>query len=352
MIDAVAHAFDPRPQNAVGGNRYALRFLEQLYDMQVAFNPPGYQLSRERFLQPMTAEALASVLFVESPTDFAVYHAVPLWGVFNSLSPIEIGLEARRLYPGRVFLYGAVSPLEGRKAIEDLERQVEEWGILGVKLYPVDMVDGRLRSYSLGDEQLVYPLLERCRELGVTMVAMHKAIPNGEIEIDPFRPDDVDHAARDFPDLRFEIVHGGFAFLEETALQIARFQNVYINLEATAQFLFKQPRRFCEILGELLFWGGAERIFWGTGAAFFHPAPVLEAFERLQMPADLVEGRGYPELTDELKAGILARNYAAAHGLDLDAMAAAVAGDALAQRRAAGPVAPWAELPEPAPAPA
>ena len=34
-----------------------------------------------------------------------------------------------------------------------------------------------------------------------------------------------------FPDLNFEIVHSGLAFVEETAHAIARSHNVYANLE-------------------------------------------------------------------------------------------------------------------------
>ena len=65
-----------------------------------------------------------------------------------------------------MFMYGAVSPLEGAKAIEDLERQVEEWGVKAVKLYPVDYIDGELRPWYMSDEEVLYPILERCRTLG------------------------------------------------------------------------------------------------------------------------------------------------------------------------------------------
>jgi predicted TIM-barrel fold metal-dependent hydrolase len=210
-----------------------------------------------------------------------------------------------------------------------------------VKLYPLDLVDGQLRSYSMADEQQVYPLLEKCRELGIRVVAIHKAVPLGIAPTDPFRVGDVDHAARDFPDLAFEIVHGGFAFLDETSMQVARFENVYVNLEVTAQLLPKHPSKFGAIVGELMSVGGSKRIFWGTGCSFTHPRPLLEAFQAYRMPEEFVDGYGFPQLTEEAKADILGLNFARVHGLDVDALGAQIRADDLEAEKQAGFRAPW-----------
>ena len=256
-------------------------------------------------------------------------------------------MEIRDRYPGRVFLYAAVSPLEGTKALEDLERQVDEWEVIGVKLYPIDIIDGKLRPMLMSDEQVAYPIFEKCLELGIKTVGIHKAIPLDTAPLDPFRPDDVDYAARDFPDLNFEVVHGGFAFLEETALQLARFDNVFINLEGTGALLMRQPHAFARVLGEIMVLAGHTKIFWGTGAAAFHPAPLLEAFEAFEMPEELMQNFGYPALTREMKADILANNYATAHGLDVNALRAAIADDELAELRASGTREPWGRVRRP-----
>ena len=243
-------------------------------------------------------------------------------------------------------MYGAInfSPLEGRKAIDDLERQVEEWGISGVKLYPADFIDGKLRSWYMTEEKLLYPVLERCQALGVKVIAIHKAVPLGNAPTQAFRPDDVDYAARDFPDLNFEIVHGGFAFTEETAFQIARFPNIYVNLEASSGLLVHSPGRFARVLGELMLWGGAPRIVWGTGATAIHPGPLVAAFDAFEFSEQLMREQGYVELTDQIKRDIFAGNFARMHGLDLDELAAGIRDDELALTLAAGPVAPWSGL--------
>jgi hypothetical protein len=108
--------------------------------------------------------------------------------------------------------------------------------------------------------------------------------------------------------------------------------------------LTRQPRAFARILGELMVYAGHERIYWGTGATVFHPRPLLEAFQAFEMPPDLVEGYGYPDLTPAVKADILGGNYARSHGLDLAALADAIADDEIARARADGLAAPWQVL--------
>jgi hypothetical protein len=347
VIDAVTHGFDNRPENCIGGG-YAERIVDNNYDFQRTMMPERYRLTHEQYYQRMTPDMVAYSLFAESDTDVAVYHPLPTWGVFKDFSPVDIGLEIGERWPGRMTVYGAVSPLEGSKVLDELERQVSEWNVTGVKLYPVDLIDGRMRSFSMGDEKIAYPVFQKCLDLGIRVVAIHKALPLGTAPVEVFRPDDVDYAARDFPDLHFEIVHGGFAFLDETASQVGRFDNVCINLEATAQLLCRQPELFARILGTLLFSGGAKKIFWGTGAAGAgHPAPVLDAFEQFRMPASLVEGYGFPEVTDDMKADILANNFARVHGWSIEKLAREIADDEFARLRADGGLPPWSHAPEP-----
>jgi predicted TIM-barrel fold metal-dependent hydrolase len=278
----------------------------------------------------------------------ACYHMVPAFGFLHDFSPMAVGLELKRRHPNRIVNYGGVSPLQGKKALDDLDYQAEAWGIIGLKLYPVDVVDGKVRVQRFDDRDLLYPILERCRKLGVKVVAVHKAMPLGAVAMDPFRNSDIDYAAIDFPDLNFEVVHSGFAFLDEAAFQIARFPNVYVGLESTAALAVKHPRKLARILGEFLIMGGGKKLFWSSGASSPHPRPTLEAFARLEMPQDMVEGDGYPPLTDGIKADILGRNYAALHGIDLGKAAAAIADDELSRLRRQGIAAPWSRLKTPA----
>jgi predicted TIM-barrel fold metal-dependent hydrolase len=262
----------------------------------------------------MSAGALGDALFHESQTDAAIFHAIPAWGIIRDLSPLRIGIELKDSFPDRIFLYGAVSPVEGGKALAELDRQIDELDILGVKLYPVDIIDGKLREVSLADEKNVYPLIERCREAGVRTIAIHKALPIGTAPTSVFDPGDVDHAAADFPDMTFEIVHGGYAWTDETAFQVARFPNVVVNLESTVTLLLRRPYVFAHIIGKLLDGGGPTKILWGTGA-IPHPRPLIEAFAAFEMPAELMQQYGYPQLTPEYKRMIFGQNALSLHGI-------------------------------------
>jgi uncharacterized protein len=350
VIDAVTHAFDARPELADGspGYAYGMFIHDGTFEFQYSILPDPYRLVRDEYFRRMPSEALESALFLESPTDLAWFHTIPAWGIWPDLSPAAVGLEICKRHPNRMFMYGAVSPLEGGKALEDLERQVEEWKVTGVKLYPADFIDGKLRPWYMTEEDILYPILERCRQLGVRVVAVHKAVPLGNAPTEVFRTTDVEHAARDFPDLNFEIVHGGFAFLEETAWQVARFENIYANLEATTSLLAHSPGRFGRILGELLLWGGARRGIWGTGATAIHPAPLVEAFDAFQFSEASMLPEGYPALSDEIKQDFLARNFVRMHSLDLDELAAGIKDDEFARATADGQAEPWSALRAPA----
>ena len=137
-----------------------------------------------------------------------------------------------------------VNPIEGLElCLADLELQMAELpNATGLKLYP-DQVQP-LRSWRMDDPKLAYPLFERAQQLGIKTVAIYKAIPNGPVPMNPYRVDDVDGAAIHFPDLSFEIIHSGLAFVDETCHALARFPNVYANLEITSLLMFHGPGLF------------------------------------------------------------------------------------------------------------
>jgi len=204
----------------------------------------------------------------------------------------------------------------------------------------MDIVDGELHSYRLDDPEFAFPILERIEQLGGKIVATHKAVPQGQVPSEPFAPWDVSGAASAFPGLTFEIVHGGLAFLEETAWQIQRFPNVAVNLETSSSFLLaRSPRKFAHLLGQLLFWGGADRIFWSSGSTGRHPQPFLELFWDFEIPKQLQEDYGYPALTREIKEGILGRNHARLLGWDVEAIRTRLADDEFGLHKVLAP--PW-----------
>jgi predicted TIM-barrel fold metal-dependent hydrolase len=158
--------------------------------------------------------------------------------------------------------------------------------------------------------------------------------------------DDIDAAAAAFPELQFEVVHVGFAFIEETAFQLARFPNVWVNLETTSNLAVAKPAAFERVMAGLIAHAGEaalHRIVWASGCSVLHAEPPLRWFwERFQFSEEMREREGLPEITEEIKRKILGLNYLRIHGLDAGVIAKNIASDEFAVARAKGKPEPYA----------
>lgn len=322
VVEAVAHGLHFAPENQTDAVHADIGSMEhrRIHTMLSPAHRPEFILDKERWLRGADPTLLASSIFAESWSDFAVYHGVPQFGVFrDGGSPLWVGAEMRRRWPDRVALYGPIDPY-APGAVDEVDRLVEEEQVVGIKFYPADLVEGRVQTFHMDDERLLFPIYERARRRGLRSVAVHKAIPLGLFPSHPYRVEDVEGAAAAFPDLTFEVVHGGFAFLEETAMLLGRFPNVVVNLEGTTAYLNNAPRKFAQIIGTLLAQFDAEdRILWATGVSAVHPQPPLEAFWNLQVPEDLLAA-GCRPLTVDAKRKILGLNAARLLGLDIETL--------------------------------
>jgi len=351
VIDAVVHGFD-----FSDGNRAARCSAEEFAGFQTFMHQVhtvgesterGYQRAQGEFIPRVSAEALASATFLESDVDIAFYHHVPIAGFFqHGVSRWDTGLDFRKLAENRVFLYGGVNTFqEDRgKIFAEMEEQAEA-GAVGFKFYPssgiVDPATRRLQTMLYDDPEAAYPFFDKAQELGVKHLAFHKAYPVGP-SIAAVRPGDLLTAAVSFPELTFEIVHAGWAFVEDTALELMLHPNVYANMELSGGLSVRQPGRFAHMIGELMRTGGHQKILFASGSAATHVDPILRAFWDFEMPQDLQEQFGYPAVTREMKADMLGLNMARLHGLDPDALIENTAADDWASKRAEGKVEPWA----------
>jgi hypothetical protein len=294
----------------------------------------AYMLSLEEFRGGWTTDELLDVFFVESDVDMVAMHAVNFFDLFErGANPWPQCVAVKQAAPDRVLLYAAVDPLADRGAemAKMTERAAE--GIDGFKFYPVNgLVDFHNvpLSYSFADER-IFPFFAHARSLGINHIAVHKALPTAPGPHQQDRPDDVSTAAAAFPDMTFEVVHSGWAFLDDCAFQLQMNPNIYANLETTANTAARMPRRFLKAVGTLLA-AAPKQVLFGTGAPLGHPQPIIEAIGDLSMPDDLLE-EGLPQLTDEIKADVFGGNMLRMHGLDPDQISAKLAGDEFAARR-------------------
>ena len=225
--------------------------------------------------------------------------------------------------PDRTVFWGSVNPLEGRRALDLMERQVGEFGAKAFKFYNVRYDYGSPFPWRMDDPRVAFPVFEKAQELGVNLIGVHKGVPLGPQPIEHTQTWDMDGAAANFPDINFVIFHVGLPFIDETCWQLIRYPNLYASLAATINFLVRAPRMFAEILGKLLFWCGEDKIVYGSEAPIFHPQWALRAFMDFEIPQDLCDGYGYPQLTDQAKRKILGENLLRLHGMDVEETKAA-----------------------------
>lgn len=342
VFDAVIHPYNLAEDNFA--TPHARWITSMLSRGNAGTSPEGYRLSIEDYERDWGIDEVATMCFVECSTDLAAYHVTPIRAFHDGICSVEKGLEAQERWPDRFVFYVGVDPMEGAAAIEDLERQVELFDRpVGLKLYPNSWTASEIRGWLMDDPEVAFPLFQRAQELGIGTVAIHKALPLGPVELLHYRVDDIDRAAMAFPDLNFEIVHGGMAFLEETAWQLARFENVWVNLESTATMARRRPKAFEHAMAALIRGKKSiEQIMWGTGAMVAHPRPHLEDFARdFRFSDELVDGGVVEQITEEDKRAILAGNYARMHGIDLEERLARIKGDEFDQQRGDEPAPPY-----------
>jgi hypothetical protein len=322
VFDAVVHAYNLAPSN-YRNEQHAQGITEMIFGTVEQASPPGYRVTRDGFVRNWSVEEVATMLFLESDTDMATFQPLPLYAFEDGLTANENAVEAVETYPERFLTFATVDPL-GDDWEADLETQVDAVDPVGLKLYPSHWGPDHHEGWRMDDESVAYPVFEKAKSLGIDLVEVHKAIPFGPVPRQPYHPGDVDDACANFPELDFGIVHGGLAFTEETAWQMARFPNLHINMETLGVQLAANERAFAETMAKIVSIGGEavlDRMYWGSAAMAYHPQPELEALRDFEWPADVanrgIEFGDLPPLTDERKKDLLGRNYADLVGLDV-----------------------------------
>lgn len=351
VIDAVVHPFNLSVENqrVNNGQAHGKVVVDNLWGGLHQWNPPSLRMPRDIYEVDQSIDVVSQTMFLETDVDIAVNHALPLHRFLRDGGvSVEKNLEASERYGDRWLLYASADPMDGlEQALRDLEAQNAQLPgrLTGLKLYPSRphlTRRGLDESYRLDDEKTVFPLFERCLDLGLRSIAIHKAVPIGPSPLAPFKVGDIDVAAGAFPDLAFEIVHGGMAFVEETAQAIARYPNVYVNLETTFMLIYSAPGLFEEVLATFVRWGGYEKLLFSSGMSYAHPQHQLDLFRRFQFSQTTLERFGLEQITGEDKSLILGLNFARLAGLDVETTLSAVADDEFARvRRENGLAEPW-----------
>jgi len=122
--------------------------------------------------------------------------------------------------------------------------------------------------------------------------------------------------ATDFTDLNFVVEHCGLPRLEDFCWIATQEPNVHAGLAVAMPFIHTRPRYFAQIIGELMYWIGEDRIFFSSDYALWTPKWLVESFVDFQIPEDMTE---YGQLTTAQKKKVLGLNAAKMYGLKVPA---------------------------------
>jgi len=190
---------------------------------------PGYHDNGQRFDKRWTVEEIYDMVFVKAPTDMAMARSCrSSTGSRTSFAPVAAQHAMAQRYPGSgsvLWRHRSGVPRPGRGAAPDRPP-----GSRPRRLLDEVLQRHTDRSWRCDDEQLAYPMYERCRELGVNVVQFHKGLPFGLQPLAPLSPLDLERPARDFPDMTFIVHHLAEPFFEEAISLASRFPNVYLAL--------------------------------------------------------------------------------------------------------------------------
>jgi hypothetical protein len=233
--------------------------------------------------------------------------------------------------PERLIHLGGVDPRIPNAAAE-VERQVRECGVRGFKWYTAEW-RGESRGWAANDP-MVFPCYEKALELGIKNMHFHKGPAVEPLTLAKFDVRDIDEPAWLYPELNFIIDHVGLPRLDDFCWIAARCPNVYGSLAVALAFIHNRPRYFAEIMANLLFWLGPERIVYGTDFPIWYPHWMLDEFMAFELPEDIKQEYGV-DLTPEVKEKIIGGNIVRLYGIDTAAVAKKIENDELSQRKRA-----------------
>ena len=159
VFDCVCHVFNFDKANALGPPGEL--FDEHLYAFHQLLTKEGEPvLSREEFFREWSVDEIYDMVIEGSDTDMIAAQPLPLTDLFHDgLSPWEKCAEMAAKHPDRAVFWGSVNPLEGKKALDLMTRQVEDHGAKAFKFYNVRYDYGQPFPWRMDDPRIAYPVV-------------------------------------------------------------------------------------------------------------------------------------------------------------------------------------------------
>ena len=194
------------------------------------------------------------------------------FGLMVNMPNDEIG-QIHRDYPGRFKLYPALNPMDGMRAVRELERLVREEGANGFRV-------SSLYTCLPASDRRYYPLYAKCCELGVPVRIYTAMTYANDRPYELGHPRHLDDICIDFPELKVCAGLAGWPWITDMVGLLRRHPNLYCDTAAhRPRYLSKE--------------GSGWELFLQYGNSLLQDK-VMIGFSRYLF------GCGYDELIDEI----------------------------------------------------
>src|SRR6516164_10127285 len=326
VIDGHAHLWDARSNN--WRNKYGESWIKCFFRYHSGFSPANEVWPFEKFCY-YGEDAIVDDLFRNGYVDLAILNSTYLFEFYkNGFNTHAQNALIKRKYPERFLLCGSFDPRDEQSGLDTFRQMMSDYPISGLKLYTAEW-----RADSSGwrlNDPRAYKYFELAQKMGIKNVHVHKGPTVYPLNIDAFDVRDVDHVATDFPNLNFIVEHVGLPRLDDFCWIAVQESNVYAGLAVASALIHTRPRYFAEIMTELLYWLGPDRILFGSDYAIWHPKWIIEQFMDLELSEDLAS-EANNTLSLEVKRKIMAENCARLYGIDIAQQSARLGLPAIAE---------------------
>ena len=172
VLDAHTGFWDASKENCK--NRFGDAFIETFYAFHTGFNPPDkkWTMDYEKQFRKVDPDWYLEEVFIKGDADMSILSTQVLMDFYHTgFCNAERNAQMRARAPERIISLGGVDP-RMPNAVQEVERQVTEHGVRGFKWYTAEW-RGASRGWSANDPA-VFPLYEKCLELGVKNMHFHK----------------------------------------------------------------------------------------------------------------------------------------------------------------------------------
>jgi predicted TIM-barrel fold metal-dependent hydrolase len=314
IVDTHIHFWDASPQNWVKGREDLARGWIECFHAYQGLGPADTHWTIEKFMK-YSEDDFENDVFAEGKTDHGIFQSTYLkYWYTDGFNTLQQNAPMAEKYDGKLLLNGRWDPREGDAGMRQLEEDAKNYNMKGVKLYTAEWNNGS-RGWKLTDPE-AQPFFEKCQELGVKNIHVHKGPTIWPLDKDAFDVSDVDHVATNYPELNFIVEHVGLPRIEDFCFMATQEPNVYAGLAVViGGLMHARPRFFAKVMGELLFWVGEDKMLYGSDYAIWEPKWQIEGLLGWDYPDETFSD--YPRFTLEAKKKILGLNAAKLYGLDV-----------------------------------